>query len=65
MKAMLDDPIVQEVRAAREAHSRRFGHDLDAIFRDLKEQEKRGGRTLIRLPPRKVEAVRPSPRQST
>ena len=36
---MIEDPIVKEVREARDEHARRFGYDLDAIFRDLKEKE--------------------------
>lgn len=41
------DPIVDEVRRARDAYAARFNYDLRAIFRDLKEQEKRSGRKLI------------------
>ena len=40
------DPIVDEVRRARDAYAARFNYDLRAIFRDLKEQEKRSGRKL-------------------
>ncbi len=41
------DPIVDEVRRARDAYAARFDYDLRAIFRDLKEQEKRSGRKLV------------------
>jgi hypothetical protein len=41
------DPIVDEVRRARDAYAARFNYDLRAIFRDLKEQEKRGGCKLV------------------
>lgn len=41
------DPIVEEVRRAREAYAARFNYDLRAIFRDLKEQERRNGRKLV------------------
>jgi len=41
------DPIVDEVRRARDAYAARFNYDLKAIFRDLKEQEKRSGRQII------------------
>ena len=34
------DPIVDEVRKARDAYAARFNYDLRAIYRDLKEQEK-------------------------
>ncbi len=33
------DPIVDEVRKARDAYAARFNYDLRAIYRDLKEQE--------------------------
>lgn len=38
---------MDEVRRARDAYAARFNYDLRAIFRDLKEQEKRGGRLLV------------------
>lgn len=44
------DPIVEEVRRVRDAYAARFNYDLRAIYRDLKEQEKRSGATLCRTP---------------
>ncbi len=41
------DPIVEEVRRIRDAHAARFNYDLDAIFLDIKEQEKKSGRTFV------------------
>ena len=41
------DPIVDEVRRARDAYAARFNYDLRAIYRDLKEQEKRSGRNVV------------------
>ena len=41
------DPIVDEVRRARDAYAARFNYDLQAIFRDLKEQEKHSGRQIV------------------
>ena len=38
------DPIVDEVRRARDAYAARFNYDLRAIYRDLKEQEERNAR---------------------
>ncbi len=34
------DPIVEEVRRARDAYAARFNYDLRAIYRDLKERER-------------------------
>ena len=41
------DPIVEEVRRIRDAHAAKFNYDPDAIFRDIKEQEKRSGRKYV------------------
>ncbi len=51
----MNDPIVDEVRRVRDAHAARFHYDLDAIFRDIKEQEKMSGRQFVSFPPRRVE----------
>jgi hypothetical protein len=36
---MLNDDVVDEVRAVREAHAARFNYDLRAIYDDLKKSE--------------------------
>ena len=36
---MLNDEIVDEVRAIREAHAAKFGYNLRAIYEDLKRSE--------------------------
>lgn len=41
------DPIVDEVRRVRDAYAARFDYDLRAIYRDLKEREKRSGRKIV------------------
>ena len=51
----MNDPIVDEVRRVRDAHAARFNYDLDAIFRDIKEQEKKSGRTFVSFAPTKAE----------
>ena len=43
----MNDPIVDEVRRVREAHAARFNYDLDAIFQDIKEREKKSGLKFI------------------
>ncbi len=50
---MIEDDVVREVRAAREEYCRQFGYDLEAIVRDLREQERVGGRPVVRLSPRR------------
>jgi len=51
------DPIVAEVRAAREACARRFNYDLRAVCRDLQEQEKKSGRKTVLFSPRRSPKV--------
>ena len=51
---MRDDPIVEEVRKAREAHAAKFNYDLQAIYQDIKAQEQRSGRTFVSYPPKRI-----------
>jgi hypothetical protein len=51
----MNDPIVDEVRRVRDAHAAMFNYDLDAIFQDIKEQEKKSGLKFVSYPPRKTE----------
>ncbi|MFM9965124.1 MAG: hypothetical protein ACKV2Q_28325 [Planctomycetaceae bacterium] len=51
----MNDSIVDEVRRVRDAHATMFNYDLDAIFRDIKEQEKLSGLKFVSYPPRKTE----------
>ena len=51
---MPKDSIVEEVRRARDRHAAKLGYDLDAICRDLKEEERQGRRKIVSLPPRRV-----------
>ena len=50
------DDVLLEVRKVREAYAKRFGYDLLAIHRDLKEQEQASGRRIVSLPPRRPKA---------
>jgi hypothetical protein len=55
---MWNDPIVEEVRRTREEYAARFNHDLEAIFRDLQDQQeqaRREGWEVVSLPPRRPE----------
>jgi hypothetical protein len=36
---MLNDEIIEEVRAIRDAHAAKFAYDLRAIYADLKRSE--------------------------
>ena len=51
-----DDPIVAEVRQAREALSAKYNHDLAAMVADLQkrtEQARLAGRKVVSFPPRR------------
>ncbi len=49
---MKPDPIVEEVRKARQAHAAKFNYDMKAIFADLKQKEKTCGHRIVSRPPR-------------
>ncbi len=51
----MNDPILDEIRRIRDAHAASFNYDLDAIYLDLKEQEKKSGRKFVSYSPRRVE----------
>jgi hypothetical protein len=49
------DPIVDEVRRAREEYARKFNFDLDAICRDLRQKQESSGARVVSLPKRPVQ----------
>lgn len=55
---MARDRIVEEVRRNRERYFARFGFDLDAIYRDLREREARGEYTTLRRAPRRPQQLK-------
>jgi len=57
---MWKDPIVDAIRKVREAHAARFNYNLQAIYRDLKEQEKNSKRTFVSYPSRSFRPARKS-----
>ena len=46
---MWNDPIVEEVRAARNAHAKKFNYDLKSIATDLKKQQVKGNFYILFL----------------
>ena len=54
---MWEDEIVKEVLKARAEYAAKFNYDLEAIYKDIKEQEKQSRREIVSLPPRKPELV--------
>jgi len=50
---MTEDPIVAEVRAARERYAAQFGFDLAKIVDDLRRRQAAAGRAVVSFPPRR------------
>ena len=43
----MNDPIIDEVRRVRDAHAAQFQYDLDAIYQDIKDQERKSVQTFV------------------
>lgn len=54
---MIKDPVVEEVRQLRDEYAKQFNYDLEAIYRDLKAQEKKSGRKYVSLPPKRLKCT--------
>ena len=52
-----NDPIVAEVRAARDKHAAQFGYDIKEIFRNIRAQQQSSGRKYVRYPSRPATAT--------
>ncbi|MEW6357076.1 MAG: hypothetical protein AB1696_12170 [Planctomycetota bacterium] len=50
----MKDPIVEEVRKARDKHARRFNYNLDAICQDIRKRQTKCGHKLVRFGPKKL-----------
>ena len=57
MKSYKSDPIVEEVRATRAKQAARFDNDPRAIIKHAQALQKASGRTCVRYPARRLEAV--------
>ena len=55
---MWRDPIVEEVRAVRDAYAKQFDYDVEAIYRDLKKQEAKSDRAFVSFPPKRIEPIK-------
>jgi hypothetical protein len=53
----MSDDVLDEVQRARQAYGERFGFDLEAIGRDLREQELRSGRKIVNYLSDRVEPL--------
>lgn len=49
---MTNDPIVDEVRQARDDYAKKFDYDLDAICEDLQRKQEQPGKQVVEFPPK-------------
>lgn len=54
---MWKDEIVEETRKVREEYAEKFNYDLEAIYKDLKKQEKGGKRKIVSMQPKEPELI--------
>jgi len=52
---MWKDPVVEEVRELRDEYAQQFNYDIEAICRDLAEQEKTSDHLVVTLPPKRLD----------
>ena len=57
---MTQDDVVREVRSARDEYARKHGYNVRAMVQDLREQERTGGREVVRLPRRRPTQTAPA-----
>lgn len=62
---MWTDPIVEETRRAREELAARFGHDVDALCRYLRERDRADPRPMIERAPKPPATVEPVSRKAS
>jgi hypothetical protein len=48
------DPIVEEVRAVRDAIAKEFDYDVERIGRAMQERQSKNGRPVVRLLPKRI-----------
>lgn len=52
------DPIIDEVRAIRDAIAKACNYDVEQLAKQLKSHELQSGRKVVRRPPRPASVVR-------
>lgn len=58
---MTKDPIVEEVRKARDGYARQFNYNLDAICRDLKQRQSQSSGKVVSFPAKPVSIIAGKP----
>ena len=52
------NPIVDEVRGARDAIAKEFDYDIERIARAMQARQARGDRPVVRLEPKRISPAR-------
>jgi hypothetical protein len=52
------DPIIDEIRAIRDAMAKDCDYDVEKLAQVLKAHEAQSGRRIVRRPPKQIVAVR-------
>ena len=60
---MTRDPIIEEVRAIRDAYAKEHGYDVKAIVAALQQEEAESGRQVVSLPPKRLVIEEPATRK--
>ena len=50
---MWKDPIVEETRKLREQYAKKHNHDIDAIFKNIQNRQKKSNKKYVSFPPHK------------
>ena len=56
---MIEDDILKEIRATREAFAQMHNYDIDAMVEYLRRRTEAGDRPVVRLEPRRPVGWRP------
>ncbi len=50
----MNDPIVEEIRAYRNKHAKKFNYNLNAICSDFKKDQQKYADKLVKLKPKRI-----------
>jgi hypothetical protein len=48
------DPVLAEIREAREAYANKFQGDVKSMLADLRKRQQAGGRPMASRPPKRI-----------
>lgn len=57
---MIRDPVIEEVRAVRDAYAKEHGYDIRTIVEALRREQAENGRQVVSLKPKRLVVEPPS-----